>query len=202
MSETSAAAPPFPVALKLVGRRCLVVGQGSEAAARAAALLDAGATVDVIHPSPGSEVQALQFRTERLSIERRQWLVGDLQNCWLAVLTDRDPEVASRLAEECEARGLFFCAVDQPKYGSFAHVALARAGALFAAVGSNGRAPALARRLREVLQELFDAAKLGEYVEHVAALREKTPSAERARVLGAAVGGVRIEGKLVLPDAE
>ncbi len=200
MSETTASdSPSFPVTLKLEGRRCLVLGQGRDAAARAQGLLAAGAPVTVVHPNPGSEVQALQFRSGQLSIERRAFSVSDLDSAWLVVQTDRDPELAQRVARECDERRLFFCAVDQPEYGSFAHTALARAGALFAAIGTNGKAPALARRLRELLQELFDKANLGAFVERLAELREHTPSPERAKVLGDAVKGLRIEGELVLP---
>jgi siroheme synthase-like protein len=170
----------FPIALKLQGRRCLVVGEGAEAASRAQALVEAGAEVVLVLP--------------------RDYADKDLERVWLAVQTTRDAELAARLAAETEARQIFFCAVDQPAFGSFAHVAIARAGALFVAISSNGRAPSLARRLRELLQALFDRSNLSEYVERLAALRERTPPAERAGVLNAAVVDLELDGKLVIPD--
>ncbi len=201
MSEPPTDSPPFPVALKLAGKRCLVLGQGRDAAARAQALLATGARVVVVHPSPGSEVQALQFGSGQLSIERRAFSAADLDGAWLVVQTERDAALAARLARECDERRLFFCAVDQPEYGSFAHAAVARANALFVAIGTNGKAPALARRLRELFQELFDAAGLAAYVERLGALREATPSAERVKVLGEAVRELKLEGQLVVPDS-
>src|SRR5688572_23458614 len=121
----------FPIALKLVGRRCLVIGSGTEAANRAQALADAGAEVELIAANEYAE--------------------SSLHGVWLCVLTERDAELAARLAQDCDARRLFFCAVDQPAFGSFSHVAIARAGSLFVGIGSSGRAPALARRMRELL---------------------------------------------------
>lgn len=173
--------PAFPVALKLVGRACLVVGTGDEARARAAALEAAGAKVTLVS---------------------RAFVPSDLDGMWLAVLTDRDDELALRIARAAEERRVFFCAVDQPEAGSYSHVAIARAGPVFAALGTQGEAPALARRLRELIEELFDGAGLGPFAESLAELRKNTPPERRRDVLNAAVEGVRIEGSLVLPKAD
>ena len=51
---------------------------------------------------------------------------ADLDGVWLAVLTDMDPALAERLSRAAEARRVFFCAVDQPGFGSFSHVCLDR----------------------------------------------------------------------------
>jgi siroheme synthase (precorrin-2 oxidase/ferrochelatase) len=171
--------PVFPVALKLEGRACLVVGSGEEARARAAALQAAGASVRTVET----------FVPELLD------------GVWLAVLTDRDSALAERMARHAEEHRVFFCAVDQPDVGSYSHVAIARAGPVFAAIGSHGEAPALARRLRELLEDLFERAELGTFAESLAELRRKTPVTERREVLNDAVSAVRIEGDLVLPKA-
>ncbi|HEV8244981.1 MAG TPA: NAD(P)-dependent oxidoreductase [Polyangiaceae bacterium] len=180
MSETPSENQPFPVALKLASKHCVVVGEGNEASARARALMAAGALVSVVTPS--------------------EWQPADLDDAWLVVLTARDPELAERLSREAESRRVFFCAVDQPTFGSFTHLALARAGAVFAAIGTGGRAPALARRLRELVQELFDRADLASFAERLSELRERTPSEDRARVLGSAVARLKLEGHLVIPS--
>jgi siroheme synthase (precorrin-2 oxidase/ferrochelatase) len=172
--------PVFPVALKLEGRVCLVVGEGDEARARAAALEAAGANVR----------RAEAFRSD------------DLDGVWLAVLTDRNALLAERMARETEARRVFYCAVDQPEVGSYSHVAIARAGPVFAAIGSHGETPALARRLRELLDDLFVRAGLGGFAERLAELRRSTPAEKRRDVLNAAVKDVRIEGELVLPKVQ
>ncbi|HEX5098297.1 MAG TPA: NAD(P)-dependent oxidoreductase [Polyangiaceae bacterium] len=169
--------PWFPIALKLSGRRCLVVGAGEEAEARAAALREAGAEV----------IRSTVFEPSQLD------------GVWLAVLTTRDIVLASAMDRECEARRIFFAAVDEPSVGSYAHLALARAGNVTAAIGTNGEAPALARRLRELLADLFERANLAEFAEQHAALRRATPSSERREVLGADVRSLRLDGELVVP---
>jgi len=169
--------PWFPIALKLRGRRCLVVGEGDEADARSAALGEAGAEV----------TRATSFEPSLLD------------GVWLAVLTTRDPELAQAMDRACEAQRIFFVAVDEPSCGSFAHLALTRAGNVTVAIGTNGEAPALARRLRELFSELFERADLGGFAAGHAELRRATPPAERREVLGADVRDVRLDGQLVLP---
>jgi len=169
--------PWFPVALKLGGRRCLVVGTSEDAQGRARALTEAGAVV----------VAAAAFSP------------ADLDGVWLAVLADRDVELAARMDRECEQRRIFFAAVDEPRFGSYSHLALARAGDVVVAIGTNGEAPALARRLRELFQAMFARSGLAAFVARHAALRRLTPPERRRDVLGADVRDVRLEGELVLP---
>jgi precorrin-2 dehydrogenase/sirohydrochlorin ferrochelatase len=191
----------FPVALVLEGRPCLVVGSGTEAAQRADALFRAGAVVTVVAEQPEPELLRLA-QNGHLVLERRAFVAVDLDGKWLAVLTDTDMELADRVSRAAAERRVFFSAVDQPKVSSYLHVALARAGSLVAAISTAGSAPALGRRLREELERIFDEAGLADFVDRVSRLRQQTPSASRRQVLGAAVAGVRFEGKLELPGAD
>jgi uroporphyrin-III C-methyltransferase / precorrin-2 dehydrogenase / sirohydrochlorin ferrochelatase len=190
----------FPVALKLTGRSVLVVGGGEEATRRTEALLAAGARVTVASAQPNEKLLQMA-RDARLELLQRVPVAADLDGRWLLVLADRNPVLADELAREAEQRALFYCAVDDSRVGSFSHLAIARAGVVFAAIGSHGEAPALARRLRELLEELFARAGLSAFAETLAELRRKTPPERRPEVLNAAVRDVRLEGELCLPTA-
>ncbi|HEY3499216.1 MAG TPA: NAD(P)-dependent oxidoreductase [Polyangiaceae bacterium] len=188
----------YPIALKLDSRRSVVVGGGPEALERARALLRSGARVTVVTgPAPAAlaELEALAG----VELVTRDFASSDLDGVWLVVLADRDEAVAERIRVEAEARRIFFCAVDMPLFSSFSYLAIARAGLAFAAIGTEGEAPALARRLREILEALFARAGLEGFTQKLAELRQRTPSERRREVLGSAVAGVRIEGELVLP---
>ncbi|HYT40665.1 MAG TPA: NAD(P)-dependent oxidoreductase, partial [Acidimicrobiia bacterium] len=71
----------FPVALEVAGRRCVVFGSGPAARARAAALTDAGAAVDVID---------------------RPHEDGDLAGAFLAVAATGDAAETARIFAEAE----------------------------------------------------------------------------------------------------
>jgi siroheme synthase-like protein len=180
--------------LILDDRKCVVVGGGTEAATRAGNLLEAGANVLLVGEEATPGMDALH--SPRLAIERRPFTDSDLDDAWLVVQATQDAELASRLASLCNQRRIFFCAVDQPKTSSYSHLALARAGSLTLAIGTEGRAPALGRRLREELARVLAEAGAAEEVERLAALRDATPSAERREVLTRAVADVHLTGTL------
>lgn len=184
----------YPLSLHLDDRKCVVVGGGAEATTRAGNLLEAGANVLVVgeETTPGMEA----LRSPRLRLEHRAFTESDLDDAWLVVQTSRDAGLASRLASSCNQRRIFFCAVDQPKSSSYSHLALARAGSLTLAIGTEGRAPALGRKLREELARLLAEAGAAEEVERLATLRDATPSADRAEVLARAVADVHFTGTL------
>jgi siroheme synthase-like protein len=190
--------PPLLVALHLGGRRVVAVGSGEELDRRVAVLAAADARVTVVTTAPGLGVLELE-RVGSIQLARRAFAADDLDGAWLAVLCDLDEPLATRIAAECEARRILFCAVDRPGVGSYSHLAVARAGALSVAVSTSGQAPALARRLREELERLLAESGIEAFVERLAELRGATPPGERRDALGRAVEGLRIEGRIVVP---
>lgn len=189
--------PVFPIALLLKGRACLVVGSSSEVTSRTRDLLAAGACPTIVSSAPNEAIRALA-RSGSIALHERDFVDGDLKGKWLAVLVDDDAALAARMASLAEVERVFFCAVDQPQHNSYAHMAQARAGLLTIAISTAGQAPALGRRLREELERLLVAAKMSDFVEKLAALRQSTPSSERRKVLGDAVAGVHFSGELKL----
>jgi siroheme synthase-like protein len=184
----------YPLNLLLDDRLCVVVGGGAEAALRVGNLLEAGARVLLLgeEPTPGLEL----LSSPRLRIEQRALDERDLDDAWLVVQTSVDGALAARLSAFCQARRVFFCAVDQPEHSSYAHLALVRAGSLTLAIGTEGRAPALGRRLREEFSRVLSEAGAADEVERLAALRAATPAAERRERLGRAVADVHFTGAL------
>lgn len=191
----------FPLALHLDGRSCLVVGSSRETVRRVRAFSEAGAVLRLIAERPCSELVECA-RELGVPILTRPWEPADVDGQWLAVLADDDAALAARMAEACAERRVFFCAIDATRFNSFSHLALARAGLVTAAIGTDGQAPALARRLAEELTRLFEAAGLATFAGVLAELRRRTASAERREVLGRAVAGVHVAGKLLLEDGE
>lgn len=187
----------FPIALHLENKPCLVVGSELEARDRARALGDAGARVALVAEQPCPELEELA-RARGYALSRRAFVEADLNGVWLALLVDRDFELGARMAALCNERRILFCAIDQPQDNSFSHLALARAGLVTVSIGTNGRAPALGRRLREELERVFDEAQLAEFAERIARLRETTAPEQRRELLGAAVAALRFDGRLRL----
>lgn len=188
----------YPIAVALEGRPVLVAGSGPELSLRVQRLRDAGARVAVVSEAPGADVEALAA-SGAVTLARRGFEPADLDDKWLAVLAERNAVAAARMQRAAEERRIFFCAVDEPACSSFWHMAIARAGAVVVAISTGATAPALARRLREELERVFDEAGLGAFAARLAALRDRTPSSERRDVLGRATAGLAFKGRLELP---
>ena len=139
----------FPAFLDLVGRKVLVVGGGTVAAAKVPRLLDAGAHVTVIAP-----VVAPQIARLPVEVIERPFAASDLDGCWY-VVSAAPPAVNALVAREGGKRGLFVNAVDDPRHATaFAGSGFTR-GPVTVAISTGGEAPALARVLREALERLI-----------------------------------------------
>ena len=191
----------FPVALKLVGRRCLIVGDGAEAAQRLEALAAAGAELALVSANPTADVR-LRAHELGAALAERDYRTSDLDGVWLAVLCDRNPQLATRMSADAEARQVFFCAVDQPAPSSYSHVALVRSGALCVTIGTEGKAPALARRLKQELARALGNPAVSSFVDAIVKLRENAPTEGRGALLSREAARLRLEGAFVVDAPE
>ena len=159
MSEpTRPAAPLLPVALRLSGRRCLVVGGGEIAARKAHELLECGARVVVVSPEwradfAGLEDTAATAPVGHLTLRTRPFRRADLRGVFVAFAATDDPAVQETVWEEAERRGVLCNVVDVPSRCHFFVPAILRRGPLAIAVTTSGRSPLLAARVRDWIGE-------------------------------------------------
>jgi siroheme synthase-like protein len=159
----------YPVDLELSGRRCLVVGGGPEAEAKARALLEADADVLVVTETPTDGLTDLGRRGE-LEILARHYRPGDLEGVFLVITTDRRYNDA--VFAEAETKRVLCNAVDDVAHCHFAVPALVRRGELLLTVSTGGRAPALAKRLRRRLAGTF-GSEYGALVDLLGEVRDE-----------------------------
>jgi precorrin-2 dehydrogenase / sirohydrochlorin ferrochelatase len=154
----------YSIFLDLSGKKCLVVGEGHEVAAKVQALVDAAAQVLYVNPRADPAIEALAA-AGLIAWERRDFERRDLDGCFLTIADREDNSEIFRLAEE---RQVLVNAVDDPEHCRFSFGSVHRQGDLTIAISTNGAAPALAVRLRERL-----AREIGpEYQEFLQMLRE------------------------------
>ena len=159
----------YPIYVDLTGRAVLVVGGGVVAARKVGALLKRQIRVTVVAPEICPELQKLTDDSD-LVIHQRSYQTGDLAEYWLVIAATDDSELNQRVfAEAAEAR-IFCNVVDQPDLCTFQVPAVVRQGPLQIAISTGGASPALARRVRQELQERFGPA-YGELVEGLLDLR-------------------------------
>ena len=135
----------YPVFLKLSGKRVLLVGGGTVAAAKLEGLLTAGALVTVVAPEihPAMEKSGV-------TLQRRTFKPTDLDGVWWVVAA-APPDVNRQVQAAAESRELFVNAVDDPVHATAYLGGVVRRGDVTIAISTGGRAPALAGLLREGL---------------------------------------------------
>lgn len=140
----------YPIVVRLEGRPVLVVGGGVIALRKTEGLLASGATVRVVSPEfvDGFAELGVEHRVEMV---QRRYEPTDLDGAWLVVAATNDPVVQQQIFDECEARGVFCNAVDDPDRCSFILPAVERRGPVIVAVSTQGRSPTLAKYLKRHL---------------------------------------------------
>jgi precorrin-2 dehydrogenase/sirohydrochlorin ferrochelatase len=153
---------PFYIAcLKLKGRRCLVVGGGDIGLEKVEGLLACDGDVTVVAPELQPELRRL---AEEGSIEwrARAYEPADLEGTFMAIAATNDSEVNIGVYEDAERRAMLVNVVDVPPLCNFILPAIVRTGPLAIAISTAGASPALAKRMKREISELFgeDYARL------------------------------------------
>jgi precorrin-2 dehydrogenase / sirohydrochlorin ferrochelatase len=154
---------PFYIAcLKLTGRKCLVVGGGDIGLEKVEGLLACGGDVTVLAPEAHPELQSL---AEEGSIEwdRREYAgPEDLEGAFMVIAATDDSEVNIGVYYDAEKRAMLANVVDVPPLCNFILPAIVRTGPLAIAISTAGASPALAKRMKREISDLFgeDYARL------------------------------------------
>ncbi|MGY1729788.1 uroporphyrinogen-III C-methyltransferase [Geodermatophilus sp. SYSU D01062] len=127
----------YPVGLRLLDRRVVVVGGGQVAHRRVAGLLEARARVTVVSPAVTPALEAL-VAPGSLTWVRRGWQPGDLDGAWYAVAATDDPAVNAAVAEEAERLRVFCARADDRSASSVWTPAVGRQGDLVIGVHGGG----------------------------------------------------------------
>ncbi len=146
---------PFYIAcLKLSGRRCLVVGGGEIALEKVEGLLACDGQVELIapHAVPGLEALA---REGSIGWQARAYEPADVEGAFLVIAATDDTEINIRIWEDAEERAMLANVVDVPPLCNFILPAIVRTGPLAIAISTAGASPALAKRMKREIGELF-----------------------------------------------
>jgi uroporphyrin-III C-methyltransferase/precorrin-2 dehydrogenase/sirohydrochlorin ferrochelatase len=154
----------FPVFLRLRGRKVVLVGGGTVAAGKLAALLATGAEVTVVAPRVREEIARAP-----VTLRERPFSASDLEDAWFVVAA-ATPDVNRHVRETAEVLRVFVNAVDDPESASAYTGGVLRRGGVTVAVSTEGRAPALAGLLREALDAVVPE-EIDEWARTAAALR-------------------------------
>ncbi|MFM4984265.1 siroheme synthase CysG [Aeromonas veronii] len=194
----------LPIFCRLDNKPVLLVGGGEVAERKARLLLDAGAHLTVVAPELDPELAELAANG---SIE---WLASEfvpeqLAGKWLVVAATDRREVNALVYQSANQARIFANVVDDPKRSSFIMPSIIDRSPLMVAISSGGKAPVLARLLREKLEALLPQ-HLGAMATFAGSLRERVKArfasmGERRRFWERLLGADRLGQALARGDS-
>jgi len=146
----------YPVTLALRGCPVLVVGGGEVALRKIEGLLAEGARLTVIASAAVPGVEELA-RRGAVELRLRRHRPGDVAGFALVFAATDDRAANVRVSEEARDAGIWVNVADDPELCTFHLPARVQRGALQLAVSSDGGAPFVVRRLRQVLERRLGA---------------------------------------------
>ena len=147
---------PFYIAcLRLKGRRCLVVGGGEIGLEKVEGLLACEGDVTLVAPTAVPELEDLA-REGSIAWERREYAgPADLEGTFIVIACTDDTDTNIKVYEDAERRAMLVNIVDVPPLCNFILPAIVRTGPLAIAISTAGASPALAKRMKAEVSQLF-----------------------------------------------
>lgn len=142
----------YPVFLNLQNRRVVVIGGNRFAVEKVDGLLHAEACVTVIARELDAPLREW-VAEKRVQHIAREYDEGDLADAFLVISTLNDAATNARIFAEATARNSVVNVVDDTPHCSFIAPSILRRGDLTVAISTSGKAPAVAVRLRQKLEE-------------------------------------------------
>jgi precorrin-2 dehydrogenase / sirohydrochlorin ferrochelatase len=185
----------YPVCLvNLEDQHMVLIGGGKVAARKAMALLEAGAQLTAISPDFVEEFSLLAEKYTALCLVKRPYQDGDLDGAFLAIAATDAPEINRAVWDEARRRGCLVNVVDDPQHCNFIVPAVLQRGEIKIAISTGGASPALARRLKERLDQVV----VPEYAGLADLLAELRPEL----IARYPAGEARLDAALRLVDAD
>ena len=161
----------YPVFWEMGERPVLLVGGGRVADEKVHKLVDAGARVTIIAPELIPEVRQYVDDGRATWIER-PFEAGDTKGYEVVMVATDDGAVNKQVADEARSRDIWVNAADDLNNCDFILPSLAKRGKIAIATSTGGTSPALARWLRERMEEFLseDVEQLGDLLAEVRVL--------------------------------
>jgi len=144
----------FPIFTKIKDRHCLVVGGGDIAVRKVHLLLKAGAAITVCAPEVCESLQQ-KADNNQLTIIHDVFKDEFIEDKWLVIAATNQRDINEHIAQLAEQKQLLVNVVDEPSLCTFIMPSIVDRSPIVVAISSGGKAPVLARLIRERLETLL-----------------------------------------------
>ena len=148
--------PYYPVFLSLSDRKCVVVGGGQVALRKVTTLLQHGADITVISPRLCKGLREMDGMG-KIQVRHRAYRAGDMEGAYIAIIASGNRTVNQQASLEARCNKSLVNVVDDPGLSDFIVPSIVRRGSVSIAISTAGKSPALARKIRIMLEGKLDS---------------------------------------------
>lgn len=164
----------FPVFLKLESLSVLIVGGGKIGLEKLNAVLaNAPATkIKLVAIEISDEIKQLHAVYSNLEIIEKAFLPADVDDCDVVIVAINDKNESTVIRNVAKEKGKLVNVADKPELCDFYMSSVVQKGNLKIAISTNGKSPTIAKRLKDLFNELLPE-ELDELLDNMEAIRSK-----------------------------
>lgn len=147
----------FPVFLKLNQLKVLIVGGGTIALEKLQAIVANSPLAEVkivaLYISP--KINEIASENNKIKLHIKAFEDSDLEGFNLVIAAVGDINLATTIQKEAKNKGILINAADKPELCDFYLGSIVQKGHLKIAISTNGKSPTMAKRVKEILNDVF-----------------------------------------------
>jgi siroheme synthase-like protein len=147
----------FPVFLKLEELSLLIIGGGNVAVEKLHAVLSNSplTQIHLISREIDERIHGLARKHPNITLEEKPYSSADLNGAALLIVAVNDIALSTQIRKDAQQKGILVNVADKPALCDFYLGSIVKKGNLKLAISTNGKSPTIAKRLKEVLNEII-----------------------------------------------
>ncbi len=164
----------FPIFLKLEKLRLVMVGGGLIGLEKLEAVLanSPNTKITLVATSISDDIKAISVNHPNITLVEKPYHSDDLNGADVVIAAVNDKELATVIAADAKLKSILINAADKPELCDFYLGSIVKKGNLKIAISTNGKSPTVAKRVKEVFNEVIPA-EMDELLNNMAAIRNK-----------------------------
>jgi len=164
----------FPVFLKLESLSVLIVGGGNIGLEKLSALLSNAplTNIKLVSISICDEIRKLAIDYPNIELKERVFLPADADERDIVIIAIDDKNESIQIKEIVKAKGKLVNVADKPELCDFYMGSIVQKGNLKIGISTNGKSPTVAKRLKELFNELLPE-EIDQLLDNMQAIRSR-----------------------------
>jgi len=164
----------FPVFLKLESLSVLIIGGGNIGLEKLSAVLSNApkTKIKLVSTSISHDIRKLAADYPNIELKERVFLPADADECDIVIIAIDDKKESTRIREIVKAKGKLVNVADKPELCDFYMGSIVQKGNLKIGISTNGKSPTVAKRLKELFNDLLPE-EIDELLDNMQAIRSR-----------------------------